>query len=150
MPIHRTDVHDVTSAVCRALLGDQIDLVPTGTGRPSLAPRVAATVSIRGAWHGAVLVRLAPELALRFTRELLQIEPGSSDDPDVTDVVKELANMIGGNLKGLLPEPCTLSLPSLDAPPGFSAEGECEGFVVDGHTLEVIVIRAATRGEEAA
>jgi chemotaxis protein CheX len=36
---------------------------------------------------------------------------GPLDDEDVADAVGELANMIGGNIKGLMPGPSVLTLP---------------------------------------
>ena len=36
---------------------------------------------------------------------------GAVDPDDVVDAVGELVNMIGGNVKSLMPAPCTLGLP---------------------------------------
>jgi chemotaxis protein CheX len=44
---------------------------------------------------------------------MLQLSPGDVTDDDKRDVVAELANMIGGNLKSLLPGPLYLSLPTV-------------------------------------
>jgi hypothetical protein len=61
----------------------------------------------------------------------------------VRDVAGEVANMIGGNLKALLPEPCRLSLPKVtkEAP---VVEGELtQAFSLGADTFEVSVKAAA-------
>jgi chemotaxis protein CheX len=48
-----------------------------------------------------------------FTGRLLGIEPPEEFNDDVRDAVGELANMIAGNLKPLLPPGVALSMPTL-------------------------------------
>lgn len=134
-------VIEVTMAVCECLLGDVPHPVPADVDASS---RMSALVSISGAWAGDVEVRLTPGLARRLAREVLQVEPRTSDDPDVRDVVGEVANMIGGNLKALLPEPCHLSLPHVElaAVPG-RAPDLVQGFVIGDERFEVAVLQAA-------
>jgi chemotaxis protein CheX len=142
--IELESVIEVTQAVCECLLGDFAEPRPPS---PSHAPpsegELVAWVSITGAWSGDVKIRLSPELARRLAREILQIDPDSTDDAGVRDVAGEVANMIGGNLKALLPEPCRLSLPKVtkEAP---VVEGELtQAFSLGADTFEVSVKAAA-------
>jgi len=41
------------------------------------------------------------------------VDPADTTPEEVTDALGELANMIGGNVKALLPEPCRISLPAV-------------------------------------
>src|SRR4051794_2059575 len=73
---------------------------------------VTGIVQIDGAWHGAVLLQCPMAVASALTAAMFQ----SGDDPgfdDVRDAVGELTNMIAGNVKALLPEPCSISLPTV-------------------------------------
>ena len=131
---------EVTQAVCECLLGDVAEPRPASpTPTQPTEGELMAWVSISGAWAGDVTIRLSPALATRLAREILQIEPSSTDDVGVRDVAGEVANMIGGNLKALLPEPCRLSLPKV-ARSTENAEGELsQTFALGGETLEVSV-----------
>ncbi|GAA3290004.1 MULTISPECIES: chemotaxis protein CheX [Dactylosporangium] len=72
---------------------------------------VTASVSVTGAWRGHVLVSCSEAAAKHVAAALLGIEFEEVAEEDVADALGELANIIGGNVKSLLPEPCALSLP---------------------------------------
>ena len=75
--------------------------------------RITAAVHLAGDWNGAVLVECSREQACRFASRFLSIEPPETVDDMVRDVLGELANMIGGNLKCLLTPGIQLSMPSV-------------------------------------
>ncbi|MFN7701640.1 MAG: chemotaxis protein CheX [Deltaproteobacteria bacterium] len=141
--IERESVIEVTQAVCECLLGDFAEPRPPLAAAPETEPGVVACVSISGAWSGDVRVRLSPALARRLAREILQIEAASTDDAGVRDVAGEVANMIGGNLKALLPEPCRLSLPRVVVDSGPGEGALVQAFAVGADTFEVCVEAAA-------
>jgi CheY-specific phosphatase CheX len=62
---------------------------------------------------GAMLVECSPALAFTFTARLMSIKRPSSVDADVIDAMGELVNMIGGNLKALMPEETCISAPQV-------------------------------------
>jgi len=72
---------------------------------------VTASVSVTGAWRGHVLVSCSEAAGKYVGAALLGIEFDDVAEEDVADALGELANIIGGNVKSLLPEPCALSLP---------------------------------------
>ncbi len=73
--------------------------------------RLTAAVQLSGLWSGAVLVECDRRLACRLAAAFLSMpEPAEVDDM-VRDVVGELANMIGGNLKCALSDGIQLSTP---------------------------------------
>ncbi len=41
------------------------------------------------------------------------IDENEAGEEEIQDAIGELANMTGGNIKSLLPEPCYLSLPAV-------------------------------------
>jgi chemotaxis protein CheX len=61
--------------------------------------------------EGEMLIECSPNLAFHFTSRLMSIELPTELNPDVIDAMGELVNMIGGNLKALMPEETTISAP---------------------------------------
>src|SRR5215471_8255964 len=74
---------------------------------------VTAVVYFVGVWHGAVLLECSRDQACTFARLLMQVELPENVDDDVRDALGELANMLAGNLKSVLPPGVVLSMPSL-------------------------------------
>ena len=75
--------------------------------------RMSAAVHLTGDWNGAVLLECSPEQACRFAGRFLSIDPPPAVDNIVRDVLGELSNMIGGNLKCVLADGIRLSVPSV-------------------------------------
>lgn len=74
---------------------------------------LTAAVSITGAWHGRVFVSCSNAASEHAAAALLGVERDKVTKDDIEDALGELANIIGGNVKGMLPEPCALSLPEV-------------------------------------
>jgi CheY-specific phosphatase CheX len=113
------DVQAVTEDVWMALLGEdevlEPRLVPAGSPLDATGVWSAAT-TVSGAWHGVVTVELDESVALALAGRMLAIPDGAEVvDADVADAVGELVNMIGGNIKSLMPGPSVLSLPAVAA-----------------------------------
>jgi chemotaxis protein CheX len=72
---------------------------------------VSASVSVTGAWRGHVVVSCSAAASRSVAAALMGVDLADVTPEDVTDAVGELANIIGGNVKSLMPEPSALSLP---------------------------------------
>jgi chemotaxis protein CheX len=108
--------------------------VPPATGS---ADDVTASVSVTGAWRGHVLVSCSDGASRNAAAALLGIEIDDVTDDDVADALGELANIIGGNVKSLLPEPCALSLPHVHVEgPAGKYPASTEVCKLDGTWLE--------------
>ena len=85
--------------------------------RPGPDPRergaMLSFVQFGGAWHGIVLMDCSPELARQLAAGMFGTAPGDLKTEEVHDALGEIVNIIGGNLKQLLPKPCHLSLPAV-------------------------------------
>ena len=79
------------------------------------ADLVQASVDIRGDWTGTVTLEMAPTTAETAARTMLHLD--EVEDGDVTDALGELVNMIGGNIKSLLPSGSSLGLPIVSYAP---------------------------------
>lgn len=82
--------------------------------------RATCAVFFTGEWAGAVLIECPMGMALEFTARLMRIPKPVQFDDDVFDALGELANMIGGNLKSVLPRGVNLSMPSVVEGPKYS------------------------------
>ena len=76
---------------------------------------VQASVGIQGDWTGTVTLEMAPTTAETAARTMLLLD--TVEEADVTDALGELVNMIGGNIKSLLPSGSTLGLPIVSHEP---------------------------------
>ena len=109
------DVQMVVDEVWTSFLGNEEPLLPVAPEAVDVGWSAAVTVS--GEWHGMISVELPTGLAEQVTRRMLMVpddEPVTLDE-DVADAVGELVNMIGGNVKSLMPGPSVLSLPVVAA-----------------------------------
>lgn len=106
-----TDVHMVIEEVWGSFLGGEEPLLPGVPGE--LETGWSAAVTVSGAWEGMISIEIPTQMAEEVTRRMLEVE--ETPDADVADAVGELVNMIGGNVKSLMPGPSTLSLPVVAA-----------------------------------
>ncbi|MCX5660789.1 MAG: chemotaxis protein CheX [Planctomycetota bacterium] len=116
---------------------------------------MAACIQISGAWNGAILLDCPVEFARLAASVMFSTEPANAALPDLQDAIAELVNMIGGNIKGLLPETCFLSLPAVveggdysARVPGSTPVGRV-AFVCQGHRVSIVILEK-TREETAA
>jgi chemotaxis protein CheX len=105
------DVQAVVEEVWTTFLGAEEPLLPA-MGL-ELATGWSAAVTITGEWEGMVSVEVPTGMAEEVTRRMLGV--ADTEDEDVADAVGELVNMIGGNVKSLMPGPSVLSLPVVAA-----------------------------------
>ena len=108
------ELTEITERVWASLV--DVPLLPRQPGQPALTPGArtfTSCVQITGAWEGAVTVHCSEGLAELLTAAMFMVDPGDTSPEEVADALGELANMIGGNVKALLPEPCRISLPAV-------------------------------------
>ena len=75
--------------------------------------QLTAAVHLSGDWNGALLLECNRWEACRFAGRFLSMDPPDAVNDDVRDVLGELANMIGGNIKSAVTTGLTLSMPSV-------------------------------------
>jgi chemotaxis protein CheX len=75
--------------------------------------RLTSSVYLAGEWNGAVLFDCNPRQACQFAGRILSMDPPAIVDDDVRDVLGELANMIGGNMKCGMTTGVSLSMPTV-------------------------------------
>jgi chemotaxis protein CheX len=70
-------------------------------------------IPITGAWEGAVTFDCSEALARRLAATMMRLDAATIASEDVQDALGEMTNIIGGNVKRLLPYPSRLSLPTV-------------------------------------
>ncbi len=109
-------VQSIADEVWPSLVGDGEAFVPVPVPPP--AEVVSAWVDIIGPWTGSVVVTCAPATAAALTESVLMSRPPEVvDDEDVADALGELANVLGGNIKSVLPGDSRLGLPQIGVAP---------------------------------
>ena len=109
-------VQSIADEVWPSLVGDGEAFVPLPVPPP--ADVVSAWVDIHGPWTGSVVVTCAPVTAEELTESVLMTRPPEVvDDEDVADALGELANVLGGNIKSVLPGESRLGLPQIGTAP---------------------------------
>jgi chemotaxis protein CheX len=95
------------------------------------ADDVLAMIQITGTFTGSVVLGLSHGAAMQSASTMLAVPLNDVSSADKRDVAAELVNMVGGNLKSLLPGPSYLSLPTVIEGP--NARFEIHGAeLVDG------------------
>jgi hypothetical protein len=114
--IDEATVQGIADEAWLALVGEDEFLVPL-PGEPVAEP-VSSWVEIVGPWNGAVVITTGRETAEELARCLLRGHaPEVLDDEDVEDALGEIANVVGGNVKAVLPGPSVLGLPETGTAP---------------------------------
>jgi chemotaxis protein CheX len=75
--------------------------------------RMTSMVYLTGDWNGAIILECNPQMACHFAGRILCMDPPECVDDDVRDVLGELSNMIGGNMKSGMSTGIRLSMPSV-------------------------------------
>ncbi len=70
-------------------------------------------VAVTGEWQGCVRLACPTQLARMAASAMFDLPAEKLTDDEVADALGELTNMIGGNIKGLLPGPSCLSMPTV-------------------------------------
>ncbi|QZN86166.1 chemotaxis protein CheX [Cellulomonas sp. C5510] len=111
--------HDQVYAIAEEVFAAMIDgepgyLRPWEGDVPVPAEPLVAWVDVRGELAGRAAVTTDVPTAHELTRALLGMAAGEPVGPeDLVDAFGEVANVVGGNVKALLPSQGTLTLPEV-------------------------------------
>ena len=103
-------VDQIVSDIFAGLL-DAYDLYAAPAPHDDAVLAVSGSVSMTGEWPGHISVACSDAFATRFAARLLQLPVDAVAVEDVLDAIGEFANVVGGNVKAVVPGPNALSLP---------------------------------------
>lgn len=108
MQFEDADIQSITENVWGAMLG----LAVQSCAPPDVtADGLVGSIEIVGAWRGSMVMRCPLALARQAGAIMFGIDDGAAEPRHAEAAMSEITNMIGGNLKALLPEPCELRFP---------------------------------------
>ena len=156
MDLEVSDLLEMTEVVWSTVLGLPIQ---QRLDDNATRPGITGYVRISGAWEGVLLVFAAGDLGRRMAASMFAMDAASVTESEIVDAIREVANILGGNIKGLVPQPTLLSLPSTMDGPGtkkhfpYTREVctlnlECEGDWLDVSVLKAFVDEAACADAE--
>ena len=132
----------IVDQMWQSYFGHVEPLLPAFDPQEVPAPLLCASVGISGARPGLVTVLVQESAAKPLAAALLQ-EDGELTDDDVYDALGEVANIIGGNIKALVPDAGALGLPAIaEAPPLPRSNSRCAARLDanwQGHWMTFIV-----------
>ena len=105
------EIEQTVATIFQTMLG--LDVRSVTTAWSSEENPVAATVHFTGGWSGVLVLQVSPSVACLLAARFLASDVPHEVDDDVRDVLGELANMIGGNLKCALAPGAALSIPEV-------------------------------------
>ena len=144
---HVEEIPRITEDVWSSVLGLELKKTENGSELSSGQRYMTAVVQITGGWKGAVSIDCPHELAQRAAASMFGVEPDAAKPDEIKDALGEIANMIGGNFKSMLPAAVQLSLPSVvegteyDVSVLGSQTLANIGFESEGHPFRVSVFQ---------
>lgn len=103
------DICDITREVFASLGYDT-----TPVEQKEVVGGLTSYVHIDGASATTVYVQLPFELAGRLAANMFDVPLTAAPGEEMRDIAGEIANMIGGNLKSIMPGPSRLSIPIIE------------------------------------
>ncbi len=107
------ELGEIVEQVWSSFLDGEI-VAMSGDGAPA-APeqQMVASVSISGEWTGHLMIVTGAECARCIAGSMFQMEPEEISTAEVADALGEIANMVGGSVKGMIGVAAVLSLPQV-------------------------------------
>jgi len=121
MQFLESEIQQYNKLVWSTLLG--FDIQPeSSTFDFSSEDMITGSVQVTGKWNGAITLYLPSTLANHITETMFSLESGEASLETKKDAIGELINMVGGNIKSMLPQPSALSTPII------AMEGQSQQF----------------------
>jgi flagellar motor switch protein FliN/FliY len=119
------------------------------------ASRMVAAVNFAGHVIGLINIQVTSELSRQMMANMLEIEPEEvEDDAEIKDMLAEITNIVGGNLKSALNDAghtCVISTPSLTYGADFSIKSlsmeRFERFVFS-YRQEFIIVEVGIKTQQ--
>jgi chemotaxis protein CheX len=112
MELTDLDFADVVESVFSGMLGFELVRTHSDTA-PEPGERFIGTVHISGSWSGSVVIECPEAFGRIVAASMFGSDPADVVDDELVDVIGELANMTGGNIKSLCVGESVLSLPTV-------------------------------------
>lgn len=107
------EIVEIARDVWSSFVGSELEPLDPSITIAEDEDKLTGCVQITGAWQGSVLIAASEDVGRAAASAMFEMTEDELSADEVTDAFGELTNMIGGNLKSLVPQPSTLSTPSV-------------------------------------
>ena len=141
MQISDDDLRTLVRETWAPAVGLGVDTDTRATGPlPAAADDVTTQVELTGAWTGTVTVAARRAAVASVASRMFDLPAEDLAEEDVDDAAREMANVIGGNVKPFAGGECDMSLPrGGDAVTTEGSPIAAIQFLVAGHEASVAV-----------
>jgi len=144
MDLATSDICEVVRNVWDCVLG--LPVVPAAPHVEWQADeRLLGAISISGEWTGVIVLQASRAAAFEAARRMFPDEAEQLSEVDIRDALAELTNIVGGNIKSLVPGPSSLALPGVTTGDNVDlrllhASLICEPlFLAAGHPVRIAI-----------
>ena len=107
-----SQIRSIVRSVWSTQLGLEIHDVEDAV-QPTPSPTMTAAIHISGDYHGGIRLECSRAIVRRAASIMFDLPAEQLADDDDRDVIGELANVIAGNIKALMPGSNSISLPTI-------------------------------------
>jgi chemotaxis protein CheX len=131
-----SEIEQIVQMIFETMLSMTVQRTESGLGEPH---RLLGTIQVTGTTAVSLVLSVSDGVGRTGSANMLAMSPDEVTEEDQRDVVAELTNMIGGNLKSMIPGANFLSLPTV-------VEGRDLDLQVPGANLIDDVVLASDSG----
>lgn len=107
------ELGEMLEQVWSSFLDGDIVAMPSEDPDRLYPDHMVASVSISGAWSGHLMIITGHQCARAIAGTMFQMDGDEVATAEVADALGEIANMVGGSVKGMVGVAATLSLPQV-------------------------------------
>jgi CheY-specific phosphatase CheX len=130
--INKLDLKGFCTTATRSVFHTMLSMeINVGSADPAMelsGAKIVGCVSFTGDVVGNICIHISRDFARIMAAAMLGMEPDEiEDDDEINDVIGEVSNMIGGDLKSKLCDagfPCVLSIPNVTTGSDFKIESK--------------------------
>lgn len=108
---HQADVDQIVATLFLSMLATEVS--PAQEDPPRGEDVITSVMPFAGTWKGDLVLECHWPQARRFAQRFLQTEEIDEFSEDIPSTIAELANIIAGNLKSVLPPGVSIGTPSI-------------------------------------
>lgn len=108
---YQAELDEIVGNLFRTMLGTEV--LPTTECPPPGEDVITALLAFAGSWKGELIFECHRPQAHCFAKRFLQSDDLDASSEDIPSTVAELANIIAGNLKGVMPAGVNIGTPSV-------------------------------------
>ncbi len=123
----KTFLSNSTNEIFDTMLSMEVEAVDSEQNLIKDSNRIVGSVGFAGDVSGCMNIHVDSDLAKIITGNMLGEDPEDVGEEEIIDVVGELSNMIGGDVKSRLCDaglPCSLSIPTTTSGKDFNIDSQ--------------------------